>query len=89
MKEEAKGKAPLSEARLAQVVDLAEWRRETETVGHLRKLLTDAEAGKLTGLLIAAHYSDGDMVYIGSGSLCQTPVLGVAAAQHLLNKMLA
>ncbi len=56
---------------------------------QLRSLLHDAEAGKINGLLVAARYVDGYMAYAGSGSLCDCPMLGVAATQQLAKKLLA
>lgn len=87
MKEEAEERER-STAKLAPVVDLLEWKRSGKTVSHLRWLLSEAEAGRIAGILIAAQCMNGDMMYIGSGSLCDVPVLGAAAAQHLLAKML-
>lgn len=52
-------------------------------------MLKDAELGKIKGMLIAAHYADGDMMYAGSGSLCDNPMIGVAATQQLAKKLLA
>lgn len=77
-----------SEARSARVVDLSEWRKNHDLVDQLRSLLHDAEAGKISGLLVAAHYANGDMAYAGSGSLCDCPMLGVAATQQLSKKLL-
>lgn len=78
-----------SRAKRAQVVDLLEWRKNHTTINHLRTLLRDAEQGKVVGILVAAHYDDDEYLYAGAGSLCDVPVLGAAAAQNLLKKMLA
>jgi len=75
------GRAPV-------VVSLAERRKNIEIISNLRHLLLEAESGSLVGILVAAHYGGDEMAYMGSGSLCDTPMLGVAAAQHLRNKLL-
>lgn len=75
--------------RSAQVVSLDEYRRESEVVIHLRALLQDAEAGKVSGVLAVAQYTDSDVAYVGCGSLCENPAAGLYALNTIKNKLLA
>lgn len=67
---------------------MREWRKNHTTIDQLRSILTDAETGKVVGVIIAAQYSDGAITYAGSGSMCANPMLGVAAANNLAKKLL-
>lgn len=78
-----------SAARRGQLVDLSIWRKDTTVVRQLRQLLAEAEAGRVIGIIGAAHCSDQETIYIGGGSMCDSPMLGVAAISVLKNKLLA
>lgn len=77
-----------SEARSAQVVELAKWRKDGATIEQLEALLADAKKGKISGILVAAQYDDGETAYVGSGCYCSNPMLGVSVAHELANKLL-
>lgn len=74
--------------RSAQVVNLADRRKPSETADYLRALAREAEEGKIIGVIAAAHYDSGEFRYVGSGSLCASPPTGVYAVQQLMNKLL-
>lgn len=42
----------------------------------------------MAGVVVAAHYGGREYAYMGSGSMCDHPGLGAAAAQRLATKML-
>lgn len=67
----------------ASVVHLVRRPAQDETVENLRSLLREAEKGNLVGLVAAVHYGGQQFGYIGSGSLCSNPVLGVGALTML------
>lgn len=73
----------------ADVIPLRERRADPEVVGQLRSILVDAEQGLVTGMIAAAHYSDGEILYAGAGSMCASPAVGVLAANVLAKKLLA
>ena len=58
-------------------------------VEQLRSILVDAENGLVTGVIVAAHYTDGEILYAGAGSMCACPAVGVLAANVLAKKLLA
>lgn len=70
------------------VIQLVERRRDPRTIRQLELLLRDALAGRLIGLVAAAHYGGRDYAYAGTGSLCEHPNLGVAAAHRIATKLL-
>lgn len=70
------------------VIQLVEKRRDLQTIKQLEQLLRDAVAGRIVGVIAAAHYGGRDYAYPGTGSLCEHPNLGVAAAQRLTTKLL-
>lgn len=70
------------------MVDLLEWRKNHTVIDQLKELLREAESGRVIGLIAAAHYADGDTAYVGSGSMCDNPMIGVAATQQLAKKLL-
>lgn len=61
---------------------------DEETVRHLRQMLREAEAGTLIGVVAATHHRSGELGYVGAGSLCQSPALGLAAATKLARHFL-
>jgi hypothetical protein len=70
------------------VVSLGHFRHGAEVTDHLRQLLQEAEAGKLTGLMAVVQYVDRELGYVGSGSLCESPANGVFALKTMINKLL-
>lgn len=52
------------------------------------ELLRDAENGVLVGVVAAAHYHDGSLGFFGSGTLCESPAIGLAAVTKLSTKFL-
>lgn len=70
------------------VIQLVERRRDLQTIKQLEQLLRDAVAGRIVGVIAAAHYGGRDYAYLGTGSMCEHPNLGVAAAQKLATKLL-
>lgn len=77
---------PRPENQPLRLVENAE--PDRETIECLRQLLADAEQGRVRGALVAAHYGGRDYWYAGSGSLCEDPRLGVAAAARLVRKFM-
>ncbi len=69
-------------------IAIAERRADAATIAQLTKLLDDAKRGDLSGAIVAAHYGGREYAYMGSGSLCQDPRLGLHAALTLAKKML-
>ena len=70
------------------VIRLVERRRDLQTVMQLQDLLQQAMEGKIVGLVASVHYGGCEFGYIGSGSMCNNPAVGIAAAQKLATKML-
>ena len=67
---------------------LAELRVDPNTVLQLETLLEEARIGKIIGALAAVHYGGRDYAFVGSGSLCDDPRLGLHAVATLAKKML-
>jgi hypothetical protein len=44
--------------------------------------------GEIVGIVAAVHYGGRDYGYIGSGSMCEHPNIGIAAAHRLATKLL-
>jgi hypothetical protein len=57
-------------------------------VRQLTALLRDAKAGRITGAVAAYHYGGREYLYLGSGSLCADPRLGLGALAVLAKKLL-
>ena len=57
-------------------------------VQHLQSLLKDALEGRVIGFIAAVHYGGRDFAYLGTGSMCDCPTLGIASAHKLATKML-
>lgn len=74
--------------RKSQPLALAELRVDPNTVLQLEALLEDARIGKIIGALAAVHYGGRDYAFVGSGSLCDDPRLGLHAVATLAKKML-
>ncbi len=51
-------------------------------------LLEDARAGRIRGVIVAAHYDSHDFGLAGAGSLCRQRALGMAAILALQSKFL-
>ena len=51
-------------------------------------MLQDAMEGKLVGLIAAVHYGGREFGYVGAGSMCECPTLGIASAHKLATKLL-
>lgn len=77
-----------SRARPRNVIRLVERRPDESIVEQLEKLLEDARAGLIAGLLIAVHYGGQEYGYSGAGSMCSDPARGIAAAHRLATKLL-
>lgn len=71
-----------------RVLELAPRRADTAVVAHLEGLLAEAKAGRITGAIAAVHYGGREYGYLGSGSLCEDPRLGLHAVAALAKKML-
>lgn len=72
----------------ATVLRLTDKQRDPKIVLHLQSMLQDAMEGKVAGLLVAVHYGGKEFAYIGAGSMCDCPTLGIASAHKLATKML-
>lgn len=70
------------------LVELAPRRADTTVVEHLEALLEEAKAGRISGAIAAVHYGGREYAYLGSGSLCEDPRLGLHAVASLAKKML-
>jgi hypothetical protein len=70
------------------VIRLVERRRDEDAIKHLEQLLQEAREGKIIGLLAAVHYGGSDYGYVGSGSMCHNPGVGITAAHRLATKLL-
>jgi hypothetical protein len=57
-------------------------------VQHLQALLKEAVEGKIVGIIAAVHYGGREFAYVGSGSMCDCPTLGIASAHKLATKLL-
>ena len=67
---------------------LAALRVDPNTVLQLEALLEEARAGRVVGAVAAIHYGGRDYAFVGSGSLCEDPRLGLHAVATLAKKML-
>jgi hypothetical protein len=54
----------------------------------LQALLEEARQGKVVGFIAAVHYGGKEFGYVGSGSMCDCPTLGIASAHKLATKLL-
>lgn len=70
------------------VIKLVERRRDEELVRQLQQMLSDAVAGNIIGMVAAVHYGGREYSYIGTGSMCEHPNMGIAAAHRLATKLL-
>jgi hypothetical protein len=57
-------------------------------VQQLQALLQDAIDGKVIGVIAAVHYGGREFGYVGGGSMCDHPPLGIASATKLATKLL-
>lgn len=55
---------------------------------QLQALLQDAVDGKVIGIIAAVHYGGREFGYVGAGSMCENPPLGIASATKLATKLL-
>jgi hypothetical protein len=72
----------------ATIIRLAEKRRDPHTVQNLQALLKEAMEGKIIGIIAAVHYGGREFAYVGSGSMCDCPSIGIASAHKLATKLL-
>ena len=70
------------------VVRLAERRVDQQTIRYLQGLLQAAMRGEIAGIVAAVHYGGREYSYLGSGSMCDHPSMGIAAAHRLATKLL-
>ena len=69
-------------------LELASLRVDPNTVLQLEELLKDARSGRIVGAVAAVHYGGREYAFVGSGSLCEDPRLGLHAVATLAKKML-
>lgn len=55
---------------------------------QLETMLSEAKSGKIVGAVAALHYGGREYAFVGSGSLCDDPRLGLHAVATLAKKML-
>ena len=69
-------------------LELARRRVDAGIVERLEALLEDAKAGRIVGAVAALHYGGREYTFVGSGSLCDDPRLGLHAIATLARKLL-
>lgn len=75
-------------AEAPRVLRLVERLPDSDVVSQLEALLRDAMDGRLIGFVAAAHYGGREYAYMGSGSMCDHPIMGAAAAHKLASKLM-
>ncbi len=78
----------LPSPRRPSALRLVERQLDARTVEILRSVLADAISGRAVGVLVAVHYGAEEFGFAGSGSVCETPSIGVAAACTLATRLL-
>ncbi len=63
-------------------------RPDQDTILTLEELLADARDARVGGIIIAAHYDQGDIGLAGAGVFCRQRALGAAAILALQAKFL-
>ena len=87
-KQQTQGQAKSKRDDPPTVLQLVERQRDPKIVQQLQIMLRDAKAGKIAGVIAAIHYGGREFSYIGSGSMCDCPTLGIASAHKLATKLL-
>jgi len=69
-------------------LELKRLRVDPNTVLQLETILDEARSGSIVGVVASVHYGGLDYGFIGAGSLCDDPRLGLHAIATLAKKML-
>lgn len=70
------------------VLALARPAPNPQTIKQLEELLEAAREGRVAGAMAAVHHGGREYSFVGSGSLCEDPRLGLHAVMTLAKKLL-
>lgn len=61
-------------------------RTDQQLLEVLDCIVSDVKLGRVSGIIIAAHYGADEFSYAGAGSFCDHPLLAAQALKHLSGK---